>query len=62
MTFQIRAIRKILLAVFKGQRFTDESWHTFMCEVEFIVSSRSMTKLFVDPKNLEALTPNHLSL
>ena len=59
---QIRTIRKILLAVCREQRLTDESLHTFMCEVEFIINSRPLTKSSDDPNDLEALTPNHLLL
>ena len=44
------------------QRLTDESLHTFMCEVEFIVNSTPLTKSSDDPNDLEALMPNHLLL
>ena len=33
-----------------------------MCEVESIISGCSITKVSNDPKDLEALTPNHLLL
>ena len=59
---QIRTIRKILLAVCRMQRLTDESLHTFMSEVEFIVNSTPLTKSSDDPNDLEALMPNHLLL
>ena len=59
---QIRTIRKILLAVCRAQRLTDESLHIFMCEVEFIINSRPLTKSSDDSNDLEALTPNHLLL
>jgi hypothetical protein len=35
---------------------------TIMCEVESIMNSRPLTKVSDDPKDLEALTPNHLLL
>lgn len=59
---QIRSIRKILLSVCKEQLLTDESLHTLLCEVEYIVNSRPLTKSSDDPNDLEALTPNHLLL
>ena len=59
---QIRTIHKILLAVCKEQRLNDESLHTFMCEVEFIINSRPLTKSSNNPNDFEALTPNHLLL
>ena len=33
-----------------------------MCEAESIVNSRPLTKVSDDPKDAEALTPNHLLL
>ena len=59
---QIRTIRKVLLAVCKEQRMTEEALYTLMCEVEFTVNSRPLTKSSDDPNDFEALTPNHLLL
>ncbi|KAK3737962.1 hypothetical protein QZH41_000763 [Actinostola sp. cb2023] len=36
--------------------------NTLMCEVESIVNGRPITKVSDDPKDLDALTPNHLLL
>ena len=40
----------------------DETLLTIMTEVEKILNDRPLTKLSEDPKDLEALTPNHLLL
>ena len=58
----IRTIRKILSALLKQQHVDDECLMTTMCEVESIMNSRPLTKVSDDPKDLEALTPNHLLL
>ncbi len=58
----IRTIRKILSAVLNQQHVDDECLMTIMCEVESIMNSRPLTKVSDDPKDLEALTPNHLLL
>ena len=44
---------------FKGEK---ELHFTLMCEVESIVNGRPITKVSDDPRDLEALTPNHLLL
>lgn len=46
----------------KEQTLDDEGLATLMCEVESIVNSRPITKSSDDPRDLEALTPNHLLL
>ena len=58
----IRTVRKVLNAITKEQVLDDERLYTPMCEVEAIVNSRPITKVLDDPKDLEALTPNHLLL
>ena len=49
-------------ALLKEQPFDDEGLLTLMCEVESIINGRPKTKVIDDPKDLEALTPNHLLL
>lgn len=53
----IRTVRKVMQALLQAllqeQTLNDESLHTLMCQVEF-------TKIFDDPRDCEALTPNHL--
>ena len=60
----IRSIRKILNGLLKEQmvRLSDDSLQTLMCEVEYIMNNRPITKVSSDPSDLEALTPNHLLL
>ena len=49
-------------ALLKQQVLDDEGLATLMCEVESIVNGRLLTKMSDDPRDLEALTPNHLLL
>ena len=58
----IRTVRKVLNALTNEQVLDDERLTTLMCEVEAIVNNRPITKVSDDPKDLEALTPNHLLL
>ena len=58
----IRTIRKILNALLKEQNLDDEALYTLMCEVESIVNGRPITKVSDDPRDMSALTPNHLLL
>lgn len=46
----------------KQQIMDDEGLQTVLCEVESIINDRPITKTSDDPKDLEALTPNHLLL
>ena len=58
----IRSIRKILNSTLRTQSRDEEGLNTVLCEVESILNSRPLTKESTDPKDLEALTPNHLLL
>ena len=58
----IRTAQKILMVLLKQQVVDDECLSTVMCEVEAIMNSRPLTKVSDDPKDLAALTPNHLLL
>ena len=49
-------------ALLKQQILDDEGLSTLMCEVESIVNGRPITKVSDDPRDLHALTPNHLLL
>ena len=58
----IRTVRKVMSALVKEQVLDDEGLSTLMCEVECIINGRPLTKVSDDPKDLQALTPNHLLL
>ena len=49
-------------ALLNEQRLDDEGLVTLMCEAEAIVNARPLTKVSDDPRDPEALTPNHLLL
>ena len=58
----IRTVRKVLSAITTEQVLDDERLSTLMCEVEAVVNGRPIPKVSDDPRDLEALTPNHLLL
>ena len=58
----IRTVRKVMGALTKEQILDDEGLVTLMCEAESIVNGRPVTKVSDNPKDLEALMPNHLLL
>ena len=58
----IRTTRKILNALLKEQILSDESLMTLLCEVGSIMNGRPITKVSQDPRDLEALSLNHLLL
>ena len=49
-------------ALTKEQILDDEGLATLLCEVESIVNGRPVTKVSDNPRDMEALTPNHLLL
>lgn len=58
----IRTVRKVMGALAKEQPLDEEGLLTLLCEVEAIVNGRPITKVSDDPRDPEALTPNHLLL
>ena len=53
---------KILRSLVGQRELNDESLRTFLVEVEKIMNDRPITPVSIDPKDLEALTPNHILL
>jgi len=58
----IRTTRRVLVAVLKGARLTDDLLRTVFAEVEAIVNSRPLTKMSEDVDDISPLTPNHFLL
>ena len=58
----IRTIRKAMNSVLKEQTLDDEGLHTLMCEIEYTINDRPITKNTDHHSDLEPLTPNHLLL
>ena len=58
----IRTIRKIMQALLREQLLDDEGLQTLFCEIESIINGRPLTKVSDDPRDANALTPNHLLL
>lgn len=59
----VRSVRKLLAALLREQTLDDESLPTsLMCEIKSIMNGRPLTNVSNDPRDLEALTPNHLLL
>ena len=58
---QIRTIRKVFTGLLtEEQRLTDDILAALFCEVEGIVNSRPLTKVFDDPSDDAAMTPSDL--
>ncbi len=61
---QIRTIRKILQSLLCEQHLkvarSEEQLHTLLCEVEYTVNNRPLTKSSPDTEDLDVITPNHL--
>ena len=58
----ISTVRKVMKALLRQEVLDDESLNTLMCEVESIVNGRLIIKVSDDPRDLNALTPNHFLL
>ncbi|XP_044174392.1 uncharacterized protein LOC122958023 [Acropora millepora] len=55
----VKSAKKALKITLNGQLVNDETLLTLMAEVESLLNSRPLTHVSVDPKDLEAITPNH---
>ena len=55
----IRSVKVALNATMKEHIPKEETLITLLTEVEFIINSRPLTHVSVDPKDPECLTPNH---
>ena len=59
----IRTIRRVLSALLHpNARLTDDTFVTFLCEVESVINSRPISKVSDDVDDSAALTPNHMLL
>lgn len=58
----IKSVKTALKVVLKERAPREETLYTFLCEVENIINSRPLTHVSVDPRDPEALTPNHFLL
>ena len=56
----VKSTKTIMTSILKGQRLTDELFHTTLCIVEEILNDRPLTKTSTDSKDLQPLTPNML--
>ena len=53
----VKSAKKILQFLLRDRILHEESLHTFMVEVEWILNNRSLTPVSDSPDNLAALTP-----
>lgn len=58
----IRSVKTALAVVLREQAPKEETLLTILAEVEHAVNSRPLTHVPVDPRDQEALTPNHFLL
>ena len=62
MERMIRSVRRVLIAVTRDQRLSDEQMATAVCEAERVVNDRPLTYVGDDPSDPEVLTPAKLLL
>ena len=55
----IRMAKRILYPLSGTQSWTQQTFNTFICQVEGIMNSRPLTKASADSNDIECLTPNH---
>ena len=58
----VRSVKEVMTGLMKHQVLTDQQLLTLLTEVEGIINSRPLTHVSEDPKDIEALTPNHILL
>ena len=58
----VQSAKRALKVVAGKQCVSDETLLTFMAEVESLLNGRPLTHVSVDPRDEEALTPNHFLL
>ena len=55
----VKSAKKDLKITLNGQLVNNETLLTLMAEIKSLLNSRPLTHISVDPKDLEAITPNH---
>lgn len=55
----VRSVKSALAIVLKEQAPKEETLLTLLAEIENVVNSRPLTHVSPDPRDLQALTPNH---
>jgi len=55
----IRTVKRVLNTIAEPSKMTDETLMTFLTEVERILNGRPLTPVSSDPRDFEALIPNH---
>lgn len=58
----IRSVKNAMTVVLKNQNPKEEVLLTTLIEIEHAINSRPLTHVSVDPRDQEALTPNHFLL